>query len=186
MHEDLHFINDLGVYCDNTNRQAASAYLNQDEVIEAIHVQKQNSDWNECNSTVLRDYNMNGRTRPNLPRDTYPFLSEHIRILIYNGDWDARVPYTDNFKWTKDMDFDVVEDWHQWFYNNSISQHILMSIDNPNYQRGEAEKQVGGYAIRYAHNFTFITVRGGRHEVPITAPASSFEMLRRFLRGIDF
>ena len=186
MWEDLHLINTYGVYCDKTNREAASAYLNQDEVIEAIHVQKQNSDWNVCNSTVNKDYSMNGRTRPNLPRDTYPFLSERIRILIYNGDWDAVVPYTDNFKWTKDMGFDVVEDWHQWFYNNSISQDNGISIDNHNYQRVEAGEQVGGYAIRYAHNFTFITVRGGRHEVPETAPASSFEMLRRFLRGIDF
>ena len=33
-------------------------------------------------------------TRPNLPRDTYPLLNEHIRVLIYNGDWDACVPYT--------------------------------------------------------------------------------------------
>ena len=61
-----------------------------------------------------------------------------------------------------------------------------MSVNDVEYQRDEVEEQVGGYAIRYAHNFTFITVRGGRHEVPVTAPASSFEMLRRFLHGIDF
>ena len=30
----------------------------------------------------------------------YPFLNEHIRVLIYNGDWDACVPYTDNEAWT--------------------------------------------------------------------------------------
>ena len=159
-----------------------STYLNQDEVIDAIHVQKQNKNWNVCNPTVGRNYI---RTRPNLPRDTYPFLTEHIRILIYNGDWDAKVPYTDNYKWTKDMGFEIVEDWHQWFYKNSILQDNLMSINNVK-QRDEVEEQVGGYAIRYAHNFTFITVRGGAHEVPATAPASSFEMLRRFLKGIDF
>jgi hypothetical protein len=34
------------------------------------------------------------QTRPNLPRDTYPLLVRHIRVLIYNGDWDACVPYT--------------------------------------------------------------------------------------------
>ena len=84
------------------------------------------------------------------------------------------------------MGFDVVEDWHQWFYNNSISQDNLMSIDNPNYQRGEAGKQVGGYAIRYAHNFTFTTIRGGAHGASVTTPASSLEMLRRFLNDIDF
>ena len=125
-------------------------------------------------------------TRPNLPRDTYPFLTENIRILIFNGDWDASVPYTDNIKWTKDMGFDIVEDWHQWFYNNSISHDNFMSSKHPIYQRDEVGEQVGGYAIRYANNFTFTTIRGGSHEASLTAPGSSFEMLRRFLKGIDF
>ena len=31
----------------------------------------------------------------------------------------------------------------------------------------QISSQVGGYATRYAkNNFTFVTVRGGRHEVP--------------------
>ena len=36
------------------------------------------------------------------------------------------------------------------------------------------------------HNFSFITVRGGRHEVPETAPEQALEMLRRVLSGEDF
>ena len=61
-----------------------------------------------------------------------------------------------------------------------------MSSNYPNYQWDDVEEQVGGYAIRYAHNFTFTTIRGGVHEASVTTPASSFEMLRRFLNGIDF
>ena len=47
---------------------------------------------------------------------------------------------------------------------------------------------MGGYATRYAtpHNFTFITVRGGRHEVPETAPLQAYEMLRRLIAGESF
>ena len=68
--------------------------------------------------------------------------------------------------------YEIAEDWHQWFYNIS----------------GSVRGQVGGYATRYAttNNFTFITIRGGRHEVPETAPISSFEMLNRLLSGTSF
>ena len=46
--------------------------------------------------------------------------------------------------------------------------------------------QVAGYAINYASNFTFATVKGGRHEVPETAPAQALELLRRLLTGDAF
>ena len=165
------------------NSKEASAYLNQDDVIEAIHVKKQNFYWSVCGNDNRFRYKS---TRPNLPRDTYPFLTDHIRVLIYNGDWDACVPYTDNMKWTKEMGFDVVEDWHQWFYSNSLTQENTIASNHPTYNMDAVREQVGGYATRYAHNFTFITIRGGRHEVPESAPVSSYEMLRRFLNGIDF
>ena len=49
-------------------------------------------------------------------------------------------------------------------------------------------QQIGGYAIEFAvpGRFVFTTVRGGRHEVPETAPDRAFEMLKRFLNGEKF
>jgi serine carboxypeptidase-like clade I len=35
-------------------------------------------------------------------------------------------------------------------------------------------------------SFEFITVRGGRHEVPETAPAQAMEMLNRLINGQAF
>ena len=165
------------------NSKEAISYFNQHDVIKAIHVQKHEFNWTVCNYYVLSHYE---RTRPNLPRDTYPFLTDHIRVLIYNGDWDAAVPYTDNIKWTKDMGFKIVEDWHQWFYNDSIASDNLIRKNKPSYSENTVLQKVGGYAIRYAQNFTFITIRGGNHMVPETAPESSFEMMRRFLSGEYF
>ena len=154
-------------FCINTKE--ASAYLNQDDVIEAIHVKKQDFRWKVCGTDERWTYQ---RTRPNLPRDTYPFLNEYIRVLIYNGDWDACVPYTDNEMWTRGMGYEVKEDWHSWYYKGQDA----------------IKNQVGGYATTYAtpHNFTFITIRGGRHEVPETAPVPAFEMLNRLLKNIQF
>ena len=34
--------------------------------------------------------------------------------------------------------------------------------------------------------FTFVTVRGGRHEVPETAPDRAFAMFQNFLAGTSF
>ena len=48
----------------------------------------------------------------------YPFLLENINVLIYNGDWDACVPYTDNEAWTAGMGLDVQTPWHTWSYHS--------------------------------------------------------------------
>jgi cathepsin A (carboxypeptidase C)/serine carboxypeptidase-like clade 1 len=65
------------------------------------------------------------------------------------------------------MGFEVTEGFHPWMYKNNT--------------------QVAGYAVRYANNnFTFITIKGGRHEVPETAPAQAYEMLRRVISGENF
>lgn len=40
-------------------------------------------------------------TRTNLPANTYPALVSSIRVVVFNGDWDACVPYTDGEGWTE-------------------------------------------------------------------------------------
>lgn len=72
---------------------AATSYLMRADVQKAIHVKEPGYCWAVCNQAPGFTYNS---TRPNLPRDTYPYLISRIKVLIYNGDWDACVPYTDN------------------------------------------------------------------------------------------
>lgn len=78
------------------------------------------------------------------------------------------MPNTDGAAWTEGMGFNVSQPWHPWRYKQG--------------------KQVAGYAINYAtpHNFSFITVKGGRHEVPETAPEQALEMIRRVVGGVGF
>ena len=72
--------------------------------------------------------------------------------------------YTDNEAWTEGMGFEVAAPWHPWTFES---------------QDG-GSGQVAGYATRYANanNFTFITVKGGRHEVPETASGTTVRMSR--------
>ena len=145
------------------NTYEASAYLNRPDVRKALHVEAAGvKDWMVCGSAEGWQYTS---TRPNLPRDTYPKL-KHLDVLIYNGDWDACVPYTDAEAWTASLGLAVETPWHPWKYKNGT--------------------QVAGYAINYARNFTFLTVKGGRHEVPETAPLQALEMVRRLVSGEEF
>jgi carboxypeptidase C (cathepsin A) len=141
---------------------AASGWINQPDVIAALHVVPQSYDWSICGNQIHYT-----STRPNLPRDTYPALNDKYRVLVYNGDWDACVPYTDNEGWTEGMGYEVKTAWHPWLYNSN---------------------QVGGYATTYntANNFTFITVRGGRHEVPETQPVRALQMFKNFISNTVF
>ncbi|CAE7624272.1 CTSA, partial [Symbiodinium microadriaticum] len=152
---------------------AASGYLNQPEVMEAIHVRDPGFCWAVCNTASGWTYKS---TRTNLPANTYPLLVSNIDVLVYNGDWDACVPYTDNEAWTEGMGYSIKKSWHSWAYTSTSG----------------ATNQVGGYAVEYDvsglgdGSFEFITVRGGRHEVPETAPAQAMEMLTRLVNGQVF
>ena len=154
----------------------ASAYLNQPDVQKAIHVDLSKNGqtcWSVCGSAPGWSYNS---TRTNLPANTYPLLIANIRVTIYNGDWDACVPYTDGEGWTTDMGLPIKNDWHPWDYTSA---------------NGNAN-QVGGYATEYdvsklgKGSFEFITVKGGRHEVPESAPAQAMEMLKRVIQHENF
>jgi len=85
------------------------------------------------------------------------------------------VPYTDGDLWTSGMGLPVKTAWHPWMYT-AISG---------------ATNQVAGYATAYdvsqladgnaKGSFEFITIKGGRHEAPESAPGQSFEMLKRVI-----
>lgn len=90
---------------------AASVYFNQPEVIAAAHVKKPPYRWSICGNQIKYT-----STRKNLPRDTYPALVRRLRVVIYNGDWDACVPYTDGEAWTAGMGFSETSPWHPWLF----------------------------------------------------------------------
>lgn len=125
----------------------ASNYMNREDVQQALHARAPGYCWAVCNHHKGWAYTS---TRKNLPKDLYPRLVSKLRVVIYNGDMDACVPYTDNEAWTSNMNFPVKKHWHPWSYNSGN-------------MTGE---QVAGYAIEYdvSHlgkgSFEFKTVRG--------------------------
>lgn len=118
--------------------------------------------WSLCSSNGSFAYNSDIADE----RTTiYPTLTQKAgyQVLIYNGEADLCVPFTDNEWWTRSMNYDVKEPWAQWLV------------------AGEEGSYVGGYRIQYDYNFTFATVRGAGHMVPETRPEASFTLFRDFL-----
>eukprot|EP00605_Chrysophyceae_sp_TOSAG23-4_P002177 GSChrysophyteH1.ASY1.ANO1.2407.1 assembled CDS len=140
----------------------ASRWMN--EHFESINAKKSFC-WGVCKRIPkLWQYNA---TRENLPRDLYPRLIGNMDVLIYNGDVDSCVPYTDNEAWTENMGYSVSQAWAPWAVTYDVSD----------------ERDDNG-SIRPGRTFTFLTVRGAGHMVPQTQPAAALEMWRRFL-GYD-
>jgi serine carboxypeptidase-like clade 1 len=52
----------------------------------AIHVQAPGFCWGVCETARTWSYDS---TRTNLPLNTYPALVGDMRVVIFNGDWDA-------------------------------------------------------------------------------------------------
>lgn len=154
-----------------------SAYMNRREVvIDTFKARDSGFCWDVCNRISTWHYNA---TRPNLPRDLYPRLVANMKVVIYNGDVDACVPYTDNAHWTENMGFPVLEPWRPWSFNDL--------------EEGFGT-QVAGYVVDYdvsdevsdagevgQGSFQFMTIKGAGHMVPDTRPAPALEMFRRML-----
>jgi len=129
----------------------------------ALHVAR-DIDWAVCSNNASFQYS------PNIPderTEIYPTLTKlaGYQVLVYNGEADLCVPFTDNEWWTRSMNYTVKKPWHAW------------SVP------GEEGAYVGGYAIQYDNNFTFATVRGAGHMVPETRAEAALAMFSKFLEG---
>ncbi len=119
--------------------------------------------WAVCGSNSSFDYT---RTELDERVDVYPvILAAGVRVLVYNGDADACVPFIDNEGWTRSMNLSVAAPWSSW---NTMT---------------DFGPQVGGYVTRYANDFTFSTVRAAGHMAPSSQPGASWTMFNAFING---
>ncbi|KAI3853691.1 hypothetical protein MKW98_025208 [Papaver atlanticum] len=71
------------------------------------------------------------------------------------------VPYTGSEAWTRSLGYKIVDEWRPWYFND----------------------QVAGYTQGYAHNLTFLTVKGSGHTVPEYKPKEALAFFTRWFRG---
>ena len=138
-------------------------YLNIKEVKEAIHVHR-HMIWKQMPF---------GYDQTQI--DLRPWYKEKIeegkyRILVYNGDVDTVVPTIGADKWTSELGYRPLngEEWRPWTTDGGID--------------------MGGYVTVYdtKQNFTFASVRGAGHMVPLYKPRQAYAMIKHFVLGHDF
>ncbi|CAH9113738.1 unnamed protein product [Cuscuta epithymum] len=134
------------------------AYMNRPDVQKALHANVTNMqyDWEPC-SDVLKHWEDSAYTVIPLIEE---LMTHGVRVWIFSGDTDGRVPVTSTKKALKKMELTVKDEWYAWM------------------MRG---REVGGYVQVYHHNLTFATVRGAGHQVPSFQPARALSLLAHFL-----
>ncbi|CAA3033661.1 serine carboxypeptidase-like 40 [Olea europaea subsp. europaea] len=135
------------------------AYLNRPDVQEALHanVTKLDHDWEAC-SDLITEWSDSPSTIIPLLRE---FMANGLRVWIFSGDTDGRVPVTSTKDSINKMKLAVTTSWHPWFISG----------------------EVGGYTQVYEGNLTFATVRGAGHQVPSYQPVRALSLIMHFLSG---
>ncbi|KAL4203587.1 hypothetical protein AMTRI_Chr01g104660 [Amborella trichopoda] len=134
-------------------------YLNLPAVQKAFHANVTGLPypWSGCSSVISTWADTVDTILPLVQE----FIARGIRVLVYSGDTDGRVPVTGTRSSVNKLNLGIQTPWYPW------------------YTKGE----VGGYSVIYKGGLTFATVRGAGHEVPSYQPARSLTLINAFLKG---
>ncbi|KAK7283240.1 hypothetical protein RIF29_12632 [Crotalaria pallida] len=130
-------------------------WANEDIVRKALHIRKGYSEKRKrCKFAkhFQHDIRSSFQYHVNLSRKGY-------HPLIYSGDHDMTVPFTETQAWIRSLNYSIVDDWRQWYSNG----------------------QVAGYTRTYSNQMTFATVKGGGHIAPEYKHAECFSKFSRWI-----
>nr|DAD32672.1 TPA_asm: hypothetical protein HUJ06_011523 [Nelumbo nucifera] len=115
-------------------------YFNREDVQRALHanITRLTYPYTTC-SDVIRKWNDSPDTILPILRK---LLNAGLRVWIYSGDMDGRVPVTSTRYSINEMGLKIREGWRAWFHRH----------------------QVAGWVVTYEGGLTFATVRGAGHQ----------------------
>ncbi|KAG2263409.1 hypothetical protein Bca52824_070488 [Brassica carinata] len=147
---------------DPCNEHYVTAYLNRENVQKAIHVKSTERQivWQQCNHTLSGIWSLEDYDQLMVPL-IHEIMGQGVRILVYSGDLDLAIPVTGTIQVIKNMNLTVEKSWRQWFSGGEL----------------------GGFTEEYKGNFTFATVRGSGHSVPMDQPIRALTILTSFIRN---
>ncbi|KAK7263919.1 hypothetical protein RJT34_31518 [Clitoria ternatea] len=148
-----------GIVTDPCSENYVYAYLNRRDVQEALHanVTSLKYDWEPCSNVIEKWVDSSSTVLPFL----HEFLKNSLRVWIFSGDVDGRVPITSTKYSVNKMKLPIKTVWHPWF----------------------AHGEVAGYVEVYEGNLTLATVRDAGHQVPSYQPARALSLIKYFLDG---
>ncbi|EGC34681.1 hypothetical protein DICPUDRAFT_153099 [Dictyostelium purpureum] len=148
-----------------------TSYLQRADVRAAIHANPNLPDvWTECNMTCNAALTNQDESSLFL----LPILLKQIKVLIYNGQFDIICNHVGTTQYLDGMEWDGQQSW------NNASRFTWNSFNN----EGTATV-TAGYGKTF-ENLTFVLALGGSHMYPMDMPASSYDMIKRFLNNESF
>ncbi|KAL8460391.1 hypothetical protein ACS0TY_031287 [Phlomoides rotata] len=138
----------------------AKFYYNRADVQKALHVSDGITlrNWSICNMTVFNGWSDSKGSV--LPIYKKLISGAGLRIWVYSGDTDGRVPFLSTRYSLSSLELSIKRAWRPWYH----------------------QKQVGGWIQEY-EGLTFATFRGAGHAVPIFKPSESLAFFASFLAG---
>ncbi|KAJ3050807.1 Cell death protease [Rhizophlyctis rosea] len=135
-------------------------YLQRDDVVKALHVEKKRSKWEECNTPVLWALSGDG----SIPSyKLLPELLQRIQVLLFSGAQDLIC----NWYGTQAMIDELA-------WNGAVGMQNTTKFD-----WYLEDRMIGTY--QSARNLSFAIFKNGSHMVPVDEPAAALEMWNRFI-----
>ncbi|XP_042486185.1 serine carboxypeptidase-like 31 isoform X2 [Macadamia integrifolia] len=137
----------------------AKTFYNRPDVQKALHVSDDLhlKNWSICNYKIFREWS---ESRPSIVPIYKKLIAAGLRIWVYSGDTDGRVPVLSTRYSLGALELPITRAWRPWYH----------------------QKQVGGWFQEY-EGLTFATFRGAGHAVPTFKPSESLALFASFLAG---
>ncbi|XP_042052440.1 serine carboxypeptidase-like 26 [Salvia splendens] len=137
-------------------------YFNRRDVRDALHVSSgglaDGVKWKECNDSLFRAYNYSVFSVLPIYKK---LIQGGLKIWIYSGDVDGRVPVIGSRYCIEALNLSVKTPWTTWFDDH----------------------QVAGRIAEYEGGFSFVTVRGAGHLVPLNKPKQALSLIQSYFYG---
>ncbi|KDP20921.1 hypothetical protein JCGZ_21392 [Jatropha curcas] len=137
----------------------ARSFYNRPDVQKALHCGDGHllKNWSICNDTIFKEWK---DSKPSVLPIYKKLIAAGIRIWVYSGDTDGRVPVLSTRYSIASLGLNVTKAWRPWYH----------------------QKQVGGWYQEY-EGLTFATFRGAGHDVPTFQPSKSLAFFSAYIQG---
>ncbi|XP_028775540.1 serine carboxypeptidase-like 31 [Neltuma alba] len=137
----------------------ARTFYNRPDVQKALHASDGHSlkNWSICNDKMFNGW---GDSKPSMIPIYKKLISAGLRIWVYSGDTDGRVPVLSTRYSLSTLNLRITKPWTPWYHENEVS--------------GWFQEHEG---------LTFATFRGAGHAVPCFKPSNSLALFSSFLLG---
>ncbi|BAT73769.1 hypothetical protein VIGAN_01130000 [Vigna angularis var. angularis] len=137
----------------------AKAFYNKPDVQKALHASDGHNlkNWTICNNKIFNEW---ADSKPSVIPIYKKLISAGLRIWVYSGDTDGRVPVLSTRYSLSSLSLSVTKSWRPWYHENEVS----------------------GWFEEY-EGLTFATFRGAGHAVPCFKPSNSLAFFTSFLNG---